>query len=305
MKKAKIFNLMLKIANPVNYFKAVAYTANKKKLSRTEQDPQLKFYSQILKSDMLHLGHFDNTNIKFEEMSIRDIEESQMVYANNIANLITRKDGLVLDVGAGMGGLGNILAKKGCVVVCLTPDVHQAAYIRKKYLEVRVVESRYEDLAENEKYSTVINSESLQYVSLDDAFKKTDAILQDGGEWIICDFFRKKEFAATKSKSGHIYEEFLDKVEKHGWTIAENKDITNNVLPTINYVYNFGNRFLKPAIEYGLLKAEYKFPKVLFYFSELLERTTAKFEREMEVVNPEKFAKEKKYLLIKLIKSKK
>jgi 2-polyprenyl-3-methyl-5-hydroxy-6-metoxy-1,4-benzoquinol methylase len=74
---------------------------------------------------MLHYGYFENIDIAAEDISLKAIEDAQIKYAQNIIDLIKNKDGLILDVGCGMGGLSGMLAAEKLKVEALTPNINQ------------------------------------------------------------------------------------------------------------------------------------------------------------------------------------
>ena len=59
---------------------------------------------------MLHYGYFPDPTIKPEEISIKNIEDAQVLYSQKIINQIKHTKDAILDVGCGMGGLAKILS---------------------------------------------------------------------------------------------------------------------------------------------------------------------------------------------------
>ncbi|MGM0538750.1 MAG: SAM-dependent methyltransferase [Thermodesulfobacteriota bacterium] len=301
MKKHVLQKMALTICNPLNLYRAYAYAKRQKiGINRTQEDPQLRFYSDALGTDMLHYGYFEDIDISGDEISIRDIETAQMAYAKKIAELVSGPDQEILDVGAGMGGLGNLLHHNGHSVTCVTPDKHQAYYIKKNYPELKLIEDKYEDMKEEKSFSTVIHSESLQYISLHEALKKTGQLLASRGEWIISDYFRQAEHRESRFTSGHIFEDFQAVAEENGWSIIYKEDITANILPTLYFAYNCACRVLKPAIEFADFKLKRKQPFIRYYLDPVVQHANKKFEKATGGIDPERFAREKRYLLIKL-----
>ncbi|MBS3810185.1 MAG: hypothetical protein KGY38_08530, partial [Desulfobacterales bacterium] len=111
MKKHLLKNTAFTFCNPLNFYRAYVYAKKQRHISRTREDPQLRFYADVLGTDMLHYGYFENTDISGAEISLRDIETAQMAYAEKIAGLVPSPGLEILDVGAGMGGLGNLLCQ--------------------------------------------------------------------------------------------------------------------------------------------------------------------------------------------------
>ncbi len=245
-------------------------------------------YAKILKNDMLHYGYFEDAEIPPDNISINAIEEAQVRYSERIIELIKQKSLPVLDVGCGMCGLSNMLMKNGINVEALTPDENQKRHISKKYPGLTCHHTKFEPFSTETKYGTIINSESLQYINLDEAFAKVEDILLPGGQWIIADYFRVK--TETVNKSGHMLNDFLGAVEKHGWEIAYEQDITANILPTLKFIYMYVDRFIEPLLAFGYEKLKYKKAWLYYLTDEIRESIGKKIDQEINSIDPYKFA---------------
>ena len=67
--------------------------------------------------------------------------------------------------------------KKDITFNHLTPNLLQKRYINQKKPDLIVHNLKFEELDTTDKFGTIINSESLQYINLDEAFKKVDSLL--------------------------------------------------------------------------------------------------------------------------------
>ena len=134
--------------------------------------------------------------MKAEELSFKDVEDAQLRYAELILEQVVDTQNPILDAGCGMGGLSREIKNKGWTPVALTPDKSQVNHISKKYPDMELHHARFEDFpteANKERFGTVINSESLQYMNLDEVIAINEQILKKEGRWIIIDYFRKGE----------------------------------------------------------------------------------------------------------------
>lgn len=286
--------------NPANWVKAWLYAKRSSKFDKSQFDLELYLYSRILTNDMLHYGYFEDTSIAPETISIKQIEDAQVKYAMNIVENISDTKNRVLDVGCGMGGLGKIISDRGITVECLTPNKNQIEHINAKYPGIKTHTCKFEDFSSSTKYGTVINSESLQYISLDDAFNKVGSALLPGGRWIIVDYFRISDTGINKSS--HFLADFRNKASEYKWKIVSETDITLNVLPTIAYVNMYFERFLLPLKHFGYEKLRYKKPWLYFLTEEFRNKIDHKFLKEKASIDPLKFLAEKKYILYVLEK---
>jgi len=269
-----MIKLIMAFINPVKLTKAWFYHKKHPKDKKSNRNSELLLYAKILKNDMLHLGYFENIDTLPEDISINQIENAQNEYAKLIACQISNNHSPVLDVGCGMGGLSKILFDNGFKVESLTPVRQQKNHIDKKYNSFACHHTKFEKFTSNTKYGTVINSESLQYIKLDQAFDAVEKNLTPGGKWIITDYFRLKK--DTINKSCHMLKDFHAQAEKHNWKIIYEQDITLNILPTLKFVYMYIERFLQPLSEFATDKLKYKQPweplaetkKLLNYFDQ-------------------------------------
>jgi len=293
-------HFFLRLINPVQWIKAYRFHRANSKYDKSSYDLELFLYSKILKNDMLHYGYFDDVNVETETISIRQFEDAQIKYVSNIINQIKNTEGLMLDVGCGMGGLSGMLLEKNYNVEALTPNSNQKQHIDNKYTGLLCHHMKFEDYNTDKKYDTIINSESLQYINLDTAFAHVDKLLNSGGRWIIADYFRTGENATNLS--GHKLEDFKEKIKSKGWNLVYEQDISLNVLPTIKFAYAFANRFLLPIKHFAFEKLRYKLGWLYYMGYNLHTSINKKIEKEMCAIDPEIFLHDKKYFLFTIEK---
>ena len=281
--------------NPLNWLKAYQFQKQSVNYNKASYDLELFLYSKVLKNDMLHYGYFEDVNQAPECISIKQIEDAQTKYAQNIIDLITNKTGNVLDVGCGMGGLSAMLLQNGFKVEALTPNKNQKQHIEQKYEGLVCHNLKFEDFMSDTKYSTIINSESLQYINLDVAISHINKYLDDKGQWIIVDYFRLNETGINKS--GHFLNDFTSKIANQGWKISYEQDITLNVLPTIKFLNMYAERFLMPLKHFAFEKLRFKKAWLYSLTEGFRNSISKKMVKEFAAINPDKFLAEKKYML--------
>ena len=287
-------NIIAKILNPLELYRAYRFHKNQKKHIKSSEDQELMLYSKIISNDMLHYGYFDDINIESNDISLKDLEKAQMRYIEKIIDQVSNKNDKILDVGCGMGGLSNVLLENELKVEGLTPDNNQKEYINSKYKDLIVHHMMFEDFKTNDKFGTIINSESLQYIDLDIAFNIADTILLNNGRWIITDYFRINNEGVNHS--GHMHEDFLESIDKNGWKIVYKEDITLNALPTLRFAMTFINRFVKPLTTFISEKIKYKQAWFYYLTKQFRSNMSDKSVKELAALDPEKFIKEKIYM---------
>jgi MPBQ/MSBQ methyltransferase len=288
--------------NPVEWVKAYKFNKKNSKFNKSTYDLELFLYSKILNNNMLHWGYFEDINILPETISLKQVEDAQVKYAQNIIAQITDTQHPVLDVGCGMGGLAQLMLNEKLKVEVLTPNKNQIHYINSNFKNLPSHNCKFEQFESGQKYGTVINSESLQYISLDDAFKKVEEIMLPDGRWIIVDYFRLSENGINKS--AHLLEDFNRKLEEYNWKKVHEQDITLNVLPTIAFVNMYFNRILLPVKHYAFEKLRYKKGWLFYLTKNFRTSIDNKIVKEKAAIDPAQFVSEKKYMFFVLEKNK-
>lgn len=296
-------SILKKFINPVSLVRIIRMQRRRKKVARVYDDAQLKLYARILKGDFLHYGYFDDPTVQPQDITLNMVYAAQLKYAQNLTDLLPAASGEVLDIGCGMGGLLPLIEAKGWKPQALTPDKTQKHYISQKYPHLPLHHCKFEDFdgaAHAGRFDALITSESLQYLKLDIALPLLHQVSKPGAVWIACDYFRIGDKA---EKSGHRWNEFVQKLAAHGWRLESERDITPHILPTIAYVYMWGNDIGRPVMEFGIEKLQTKNPGLHYAFAEAIGIIQGKVDKNLETVSPQIFAANKQYKLLTLRKA--
>lgn len=265
---------------------------------KSADDAQLKLYGQLLPSGFLNYGYSDDPTRPPEKMCLHDIELAQLCYATRLADLVTDREHRILDSGCGMGGLTGLFLQRGLQPTALTPNRTQIKHIRTTYPHVPLIEGKLEQIPLPEfhhVFGTVITSESFQYVNLAQGLAVLEQILRPGGRWILCDYFRS---ATSTHHSGHRWNEFTTALEKNGWRITYQEDITAHVLPTIAFVNMWARRVGLPVVQFTTERLERKRPALHYILQDLICKAREQLQGHLDIVDPTVFAREKKYLTL-------
>ncbi len=269
--------------------------------ARSSHSTELDVYSRVLPGEFLHYGYFDDPGVRPETLSLRDIEIAQLRYAELLLDQISDREAPVLDVGCGMGGLLKLMIERGLEPFALTPDSRQARYVAERYPSVPLFETRFEDLAERghrDLFGTLVTSESVQYLDLAAALPLVEHVLKPGGRWIACDYFRLGP--TEERRSGHVWAEFLERLNATSLRIVNERDLTEHVLPTLAFVDMWGKRLGLPVLSFSLEKLRTKRPATHFLFEDLLTDVRDYVGEQLAIVDPEIFRREKRYMLLVL-----
>ena len=278
-------------------------------------DAQLLLYNRMLPGDFLHYGYFDDPGTPAETISFDALRRAQHRYAEQLLDRIGRPGEPVLDAGSGMGGMLGILQADGCDVTGLTPDRFQVEHIRSRYPNVPVLHCRFEDMLApgtsrgfRARFGTVIHSESIQYMEPRGVFAVMSEILAPGGTWIVADYFRGANpgaagRTANRDRSGWRLDRFRRQLAENGFEIADETDITANVLPTLGFAHLLANRIGLPVLDFATDKLRAKTPVVYYVVENVAERVRAAARRSTSVIDPVAFAARKRYMLMTIRRS--
>jgi cyclopropane fatty-acyl-phospholipid synthase-like methyltransferase len=293
-----IFSAFIRrLLNPKHLYNVIRLQRNRKKTQRVYDDAQLKLYHQIMPGDFLHYGFFENPAIDTAEISLKQFYRAQLQYAENILQHVQHTHQPMLDIGCGMGGMLRLMNEKKWNAIGLTPDINQAKYIKETYPN-KMLESKFEDLdAANyaQHFGTVFTSESLQYLQLQKALPLINQILKADGHWIACDYFRIGE---ASEKSGHDLASFLQLLDEHQFKITFQQNITPHILPTIGFVHLWATQIVMPLLNFGEQKMLVKAPGIHYALQNMLPIIKQKIDKNIAIVDPEIFAKQKQYILM-------
>lgn len=264
---------------------------------------QLRLYNRILPGDHLHYGYFDDPDTPPEAISFDALHRAQRRYADKLIELIERPDAPILDAGSGMGGMLGLLAAAGHDVTGLTPERFQIEHVARAHPGVPVLRCRFEDMPAREhrsRFGTVIHAESIQYMKQRQVFPVMREILAPGGTWIVADYFRVEGPGGRGERSGWRLDEFRRRVADGGFTVASERDITANVLPTLGFAHLLATRLGLPALDFAHDKLRAKAPVAHYVLENVVGRALDSAHRGVDVIDPATFAATKRYLLMAL-----
>jgi SAM-dependent methyltransferase len=270
---------------------------------------------QLFKIESLHYGFWEN----IDSISINELINAQEKYISFLCEHIKEAIGdnsttKILDAGCGTGIVTERLLQMGYNVDGLVPSNWMAKMAQKKIIpykndkQTNIYESKFEDFTNSNptnKYEVVFFSESYQYIDLQSSFDVLNQILSNTGTVIIFDFFRRD---GVKGKSplggGHSISKFYEAVEKNGFRISKDLDVTSNLSPNLQLENEILTDRVLPFIETldKFLSTRYKYTSKLlkFLFRKKLDKFKYKYSSKR---NRESFEKFKTYRLLVLEKS--
>jgi SAM-dependent methyltransferase len=197
-------------------------------------DPMHLMYDNVLRSGYLHFGYWP-VDTQTPPGILAGFCSAQERFAEELMSSLPAGQHRLLDVGAGMGRLADELTKRGHWVTAITPSSVQAAHIRDHYPAVTVCQGYFQDVGstlEAKGFDLIVFSESFRYMPLDRVMPLFRHLLSEQGRVFIGDWFTRR---SGPSRPGHDHNEalFRQTLSEHHWAIIAERDVTQNVLPTL------------------------------------------------------------------------
>ena len=139
----------------------------------------------------------------------------------------------------------------------------------------------------------VICSESFHNVPLEVGVRNVREVLKPGGTWVIIDYYRTR--IPAYNRSGHPMQAFRDAVEKNGFRLTEEIDVTDNTTPSLAFFHAWSSRIALPMVDFAAERYFMKHPVMGYLFGD--EFAARRGRVKLDALDPQVFARDKRYLL--------
>ncbi len=251
----------------------------------------------FMETEDLHYGYWPDD----KTATAQNFAEAQHRHSQLIIDHIPDGVKTILDVGSGSGNLAKKLQELGYEVDCVIPSEFLAENVQKK-LDGRskVHVCGFEDLDTDKSYDLILFSESFQYVKLGFSIDKIVDMLPEGGNLLICDFFKMDVPGKSPLGGGHKWTAFENKISTVSLTTLTDLDITEETAPTNDLLDKFVTQVLGPIKTMSGQYLESNYPKLSSFMKWKYEKRINKINRVYFTgqLTGENFMKYKTYRLM-------
>jgi len=273
-------------------------------LAEGNLDFELYFMTEVLGLRSLHYGYWDDPP-EHVRLDLPVFETAQARYTERLLEHVPDGVEHILDVGAGIGDTSRELAERGYTVHAISPDRnHRRYFTTLQHPNVTFETARYEDFTSWREFDLVLFSESHNYIKHEIGLEQSRRFLKPGGHILIAGMFRyydRQPFPPDFPLSDLPY---LETAAEYGFVPDLLVDITENVRPTLEMVYDTYTRHIEPFLE---LTGSY-FRKIAPVKSWLVSQAARpQLEKLQEILdyyvqrmNPDYFEKHNRYAFVRL-----
>ncbi len=262
----------------------------KRKRRPVKTNSTLRFLHEVLRLEHLHYGLWEG-----EERDLAGLTQAQKRLCDELVSWVPEGVRSILDVGAGIGTTSRALAQKGFEVEGLSPDPYQRdVFVQRTGLPFHL--TRFQDFVPERVYDLVLMSESAQYVWLDSLFPAVERVTP-GGHLLLADYFVTDTMESDDhpaAKSGHRLADFDLRAQASGLDLVRERDITEAVLPTLELLEHWIERYVEPSIDVFGGWMGGKYPRI---GALARKKALAELEKNRDLASPELFRKLKRYLI--------
>ena len=213
-------------------------------------DLELFFCTEILKLASLHYGYWEEREKLKEEgtkLTLDCLRNAQQKYTDILIEAIPKNVKSILDVGCGIGDVSRALSKLDYDVTAISPDSNHVKYFENHFSRLTFLQTKFEDLKIDRQFDLILMSESQNYFPTEIGFRQCATLLLPKGYLLVSGMF-KKNSRSEFTEVPNTIEDYAKAAEKHGLLLIENVDITQNILPTIDFIYESMERYVDPSV---------------------------------------------------------
>jgi len=262
-------------------------------------DWELLFCTKVLGLQSLHWGMWQSD----DTFTLNGLRRAQQRYSDMVLSHIPEEVQSVLDVGCGVGDLSMALADQGKSVDAIAPVANYEEHINSNgRKDLTFHKSRLEDFYPGKVYDLVMMIESCGHFPKDGGLFRASELVRDDGWLLVVNPFRIRDIDAAIAR--HVLGTFLKDAESFGFELQEEKDITESVVPTLEYIQRIHLEHVKPGFEFGkYLMERSRIARVVMRVVGIIYRrhiatVRKRLRRYADELNPDLFREHGRYVLL-------
>ena len=205
-------------------------------------DLELFFVREVVGLDSLHYGCFEPG----DALTMDALRRAQTRYTETLADLLPADVHRVLDVGCGVGDVARALAGRGKTVIALSPDRNHGRYSEGVHPKITFVNRRFEDHGRADPVDLVLMSESQNYFETEVGLAQVRRHLRPNGYLLVSGMFVKEPCEEFKDIV-NAEAPYIAAAAAHGFELLERRDITDQVIPTLEFARQAIAQFIEPV----------------------------------------------------------
>ena len=214
-------------------------------------DLELFFCTEILKLTSLHYGYWEDSEkltAEGKKLTLACLRDAQQKYTDILIAAIPKDVKSILDVGCGIGDVSRALSKLEYDVTAISPDRNHVKYFENQLSKLTFLQTKFEDLQIDSKFDLILMSESQNYFPTEIGVRQCASFLSFKGYLLVSGMFRK-DSGSEIAEVPNTIDDYAKTAEKHGLSLIENVDITQNILPTIDFVNESMESYVEPSVK--------------------------------------------------------
>jgi SAM-dependent methyltransferase len=197
----------------------------------SESLPYRDFYYPL--NVFMHLLSLEEGEVRYLHYGLFDGSDATLIGAQErstalLLERLPKPPARLLDVGSGIGTTLDRLTRLGYDVTGITPDTQQLQYIHARYGDaLHLLLERFETLRDVTPFDVIVFQESSQYIDSEALFAQAARLTR---RVLVLD-----EFATLPAGHLHQWMPFIEASARHGFSIAEQLELSEQAAPTIDY----------------------------------------------------------------------
>lgn len=268
-------------------------------------DIGLAFVKWLTGAENLHYGYWQGLDV-----TAANLRAAQEAYTSRLFALLADRPLRILDIGGGAGETARKLLALGHQVDIVVPSPYLAQRCRINAPGATVHECMFEDFTGTGPFDLCLFSESFQYIPLHRGLPRCLTLLDEGGEIVLADCFRRDGFTLAGHQAivggGHAIKDFRATLAALPIEVSSEEEITQHVAPSVDIeqglfnVLGYGISRVdqelaakRPALRWGL-------SRVISLFMNARKRTRLNQRLNEKSRNAQVFADNNIYLMMRM-----